>query len=120
MTALDDDFNTPQALAVLFDFNKEANTLLNSGQPLGGGTLKAIDDLYRELGNGILGIVPDELGAPASAGLETELIQLLLDLRAEARARKDWGDSDAIRDRLAEIGILLEDRPEGTSWRLRQ
>jgi cysteinyl-tRNA synthetase len=120
MTALDDDFNTPQALAVLFDFNKEANTLLNSGQPLSGDTLKAIDDLYRELGNGILGIVPDELGAPASAGLETELIQLLLDLRAEARARKDWGTSDAIRDRLAEIGILLEDRPEGTTWRLRQ
>lgn len=120
MTALDDDFNTPQALAVLFDFNKEANTLLNSGQPLSGGTLKTIDDLYRELGNGILGIVPDELGAPASAGLETELIQLLLDLRAEARARKDWGTSDAIRDRLAEIGILLEDRPEGTTWRLRQ
>jgi cysteinyl-tRNA synthetase len=120
MTALDDDFNTPQALAVLFDFNKEANILLNSGQPLSGDTLKAIDDLYRELGNGILGIVPDELGAPASAGLETELIQLLLDLRAEARARKDWGTSDAIRDRLAEIGILLEDRPEGTTWRLRQ
>jgi cysteinyl-tRNA synthetase len=120
LAALDDDFNTPQALAVLFDFNKEVNTLLNSGQPVSGGTLKAIDDLYRELGNDLLGIVPDELGAPASAGLETELIQLLIDLRAEARDRKDWGTSDAIRDRLAEIGILLEDRPEGTAWRLKQ
>ncbi len=120
LAALDDDFNTPQALAVLFDFNKEVNTLLNSGQPISSGTLKAIDDLYRELGNGILGIVPDELGAPARAGLESELVQLLIDLRAEARARKDWGTSDAIRDRLAEIGILLEDRPEGTTWRLRQ
>jgi cysteinyl-tRNA synthetase len=120
MSALDDDFNTPQALAVLFDFNKEVNTLLNSEQPISSGTLKAIDDLYRELGNGILGMVPDELGAPASAGLESELVQLLIDLRAEARARKDWDTSDAIRDRLAEIGILLEDRPEGTTWRLRQ
>jgi cysteinyl-tRNA synthetase len=120
MAALDDDFNTPQALAVLFDFNKEVNTLLNSGQPISGGTLKAVDDLYHELGNDILGIVPDELGAPASAGLETELIQLLIDLRAEARARKDWSTSDAIRDRLAEAGILLEDRPEGTTWRLTQ
>jgi cysteinyl-tRNA synthetase len=120
MAALDDDLNTPQAVAVLFDFNKEVNTLLNSGQPISGGTLKAIDDLYHELGNDILGIVPDELGAPASAGLETELMQLLIDLRAEARARKDWSTSDAIRDRLAEVGILLEDRPEGTIWRLKQ
>ncbi len=120
MAALDDDLNTPQAVAVLFDFNKEVNTLLNSGQPISGGTLKAIDDLYHELGNDILGIIPDELGAPASAGLETELIQLLIDLRAEARARKDWSTSDAIRDRLAEVGILLEDRPEGTTWRLKQ
>lgn len=120
LAAIDDDFNTPQALAVLFDFNKEVNTLLNSGQPLSGGTLKAIDDMYRELGSDILGIIPDELVAPSGAGLEADLIQLLIDLRAEARSRKDWGMSDAIRDKLAEIGVLLEDRPEGTIWRLRR
>jgi cysteinyl-tRNA synthetase len=118
VTAMDDDFNTPQALAVLFDFNKEVNTLLNTGQPISGGTLQAIDDLYRELGGGILGIISDKSETSVSAGLENVLIQLIADLRAEARTRKDWSTADAIRDRLVQIGIFLEDRPEGTTWRL--
>jgi cysteinyl-tRNA synthetase len=120
LSAMDDDFNTPQALAVLFDFNKEVNSLLNEGQPVSSGTLKAIDDLYRELGSDILGIIPDRLETSSSAGLENELIQLIADLRMEARARKDWSTADAIRDRLAEIGVLVEDRPEGTTWRLKR
>ena len=118
LAAMDDDFNTPQALAVLFDFNREVNALLNSGQPVSGGTLKAIDTLYRELGGKVLGIIPDELEAATKAGIEADLIQLLIDLRAEARARKDWATADSIRDRLAKIGVVLEDRPEGTTWRL--
>jgi len=118
LAALDDDFNTPQALAVLFDFNREVNSLLNDEQPVGGGTLKAIDGLYRELGGRILGIIPDQLEKSAGAGLENDLIQLIAELRAEARARKDWSTADAIRNRLAEIGVLLEDRPDGTTWRL--
>jgi cysteinyl-tRNA synthetase len=120
LAAMDDDFNTPQALAVLFDFNKEVNGLLNEGQPVSGGTLKAIDDVYRELGNDIMGIMPDQLETSSNAGLENKLIQLIADLRAEARARKDWTTADAIRDRLTEIGVLMEDRPEGTTWRLKR
>jgi cysteinyl-tRNA synthetase len=118
LAAMDDDFNTPQALAVLFDFNKEVNSLLNEGQPVGGGTLKAIDDLYRELGNDVLGIIPDQLETSSSAGIENKLVQLIADLRAEARARQDWTTADAIRDKLAEIGVLMEDRPDGTTWRV--
>jgi len=119
LAAMDDDFSTPQALAVLFDFNKEVNSLLNDDQPVSGGTLKAIDGLYRELGNDILGIIPDQLDTSSGASLENELIRLIADLRAEARARKDWSTADTIRDRLAEIGVLMEDRPEGTTWRLK-
>jgi len=118
LVAMDDDFNVPQALAVLFDFNREINSLLNSGQPVSGGTLKAIDAVFWELGGGILGIIPDELETSVGAGIESELIQLLITLRAEARVRKDWATADSIRNRLTEIGVLLEDRPEGTSWRL--
>jgi cysteinyl-tRNA synthetase len=119
-SAMDDDFNTPQALAVLFDFNKEVNSLLNAGQPVSSATLKAVDDVYRELGGDILGIIPDHVEASSSAGLENELIELIATLRMEARARKDWTTADAIRDGLAEIGVLLEDRPEGTTWRLKR
>jgi cysteinyl-tRNA synthetase len=116
--AMDDDFNTPQALAALFDLTKEANTLLNSGEPVSRGMPEAIDGLYRELGGDVLGIIPDQLPEEAGAGLEDALVQILIDLRQEFRQAKDWAKADAIRDRLVEVGIALEDGPEGTRWRL--
>jgi len=118
LAAMDDDLNTPQALATLFDLNKAVNTLLNSSAEIGGGTLKAIDETYRELGGRILGLIPDQLPQESGVGLEDALMRLLIDLRAQARSNKDWATADAIRRRLAEIGVLLEDRPEGTVWRL--
>ena len=116
--AMDDDFNTPQALAALFDLNKEVNTLLNSGEPVSRAMLEAIDGLYRELGGDVLGIIPDQLPEEAGAGLEDALVQILIDLRQEFRQAKDWAKSDAIRERLAEVRIALEDGPDGTRWRL--
>jgi cysteinyl-tRNA synthetase len=116
--AMDDDFGTPQALAALFDLTKEVNTLLNSGEPVSRGTLEAIDGLYRELGGDVLGIIPDQLPEETGAGLEDALVQILIDLRQEFRQAKDWASADAIRDRLAEVGIALEDGAEGTRWRL--
>lgn len=120
LEAMDHDFNTPQALAALFDFNKAVNTLLNSGQAVPEGVLKAIDQTYRVLGGDILGLIPAELtgGNGASHGLEEDLIRLLVDLRSAARKNKDFATSDAIRDRLAEIGVVLEDRPDGTVWKV--
>jgi cysteinyl-tRNA synthetase len=118
MAVMDDDLNTPQALAALFDLNKAVNTLLNSGQRVSGGTLAAIDQAYRTLGGEILGVIPDELAQETGAGLDDQLVQLLIDLRAQARAKRDWAMADTIRDRLAEIGVALEDRSEGTTWRL--
>jgi cysteinyl-tRNA synthetase len=70
------------------------------------------------LGGDVLGIIPDQLPEEAGAGLEDALVQILVDLRQEFRQAKDWAKSDAIRDRLAEVGIALEDGPEGTRWRL--
>ena len=120
--SMDDDFNTPQALAVLFDFNKEVNTLLNSGKPLSVATLQGIDDCYRRLGGDVLGIIPDRVEAAQreNGDIEGGLMQLLIELRSGARARKDWTTSDCIRDRLGTMGIQLEDRAEGTSWRRAQ
>ena len=116
--AMDDDFNTSQALAALFDLTRDVNTLLNSEEPVSRGTLEAIDGLYRELGGDVLGIIPDQLPEEAGAGLEDALVQILIDLRQEFRQAKDWAKADAIRDRLAEVGIALEDGPDGTRWRL--
>lgn len=116
--AMDEDFNTAGALAVLFEFTREVNALLASGEPVNRATLAAIDGVYRDLGETVLGLIPDPLPQQAGAGLEDALVRLLIELRQEARQRKDWARADAIRSRMAEIGIILEDGPEGTRWRL--
>jgi cysteinyl-tRNA synthetase len=118
LAAMDDDLNTPQALAALFDLNKIVNTLLNSGETVSAGTLQMIDAAYRALGGDILGLIPDKLPQESGMGLDDALVHILIDLRAQARKAKDWATADIIRDRLAEIGVTIEDRPEGTTWRL--
>lgn len=119
--AMDNDFNTPQALAALFDFNRAVNTLINSEQPVSQDTLKAIDDIYRTLGGDILGLIPANLAGGegvSTPGLEEDLIRILVDLRTAARKNKDFATSDAIRNQLAEIGVILEDRSDGTAWKV--
>ncbi len=119
LAAMDDDFNTPKAMAALHDLARAVNRMLDSGQPVARGTLAAIDQMFSELGGQILGIIPDQLEPPeVRRGLVDGLMQLILDLRQEYRAAKDWAHADAIRQRLAELGIVVEDRPEGPSWRL--
>jgi len=142
LDAMNDDFNTPQAIAVLFEFTKEVNALINSGEKFSRSSLQKIDDLYFELGERILGVIPtetDRLLLPrrmqtiawhtVKAGvdvrtptiyaesLEHRLIQLLVDLRNEARSNKLWSFSDRIREELGKLGIILEDKKDGTVWK---
>jgi cysteinyl-tRNA synthetase len=113
--AMDDDFNAPAAVAVLFDFAREVNNALGAASGLGREDLEAFAGLYRELAGDVLGLLPVKGGA--SGEKEAPLIRLLIELRNEARARKEWALSDAIRDRLGQIGILLEDGKDGTTWK---
>ena len=115
---MDDDFNTPAALAVLQDVTRQVNALLNEGGPQTLATLETIDAFYRDLGGEVLGIVPERVESATDAAREDGLVRLLIDLRAEARAKKDWATGDTIRDRLKELGVVLEDRPDGTTWKL--
>jgi cysteinyl-tRNA synthetase len=116
--AMDDDFNAPAALAVLFDLTTEVNKLVNSGATLSRGTLEAIDGTYQSLGGCVLGIVPNQLQQESNLELVDGLVKMLIQLRAEARQAKDYARADEIRDRLAALGVVLEDRPDGTTWRL--
>ena len=115
---MNDDFNAPGALAVLQDLTRAVNTLINEGGPQTQGTLAAIDDLFRELGGGVLGIVPDSADRGGDAGREDGLVRLLIDLRKQARDNKEWATADTIRNRLKELGVVLEDRADGTIWKL--
>ena len=118
VAAMDDDFNTAAALAGLFEFNKIVNTLLNAEAPVAQGTLQAIDAFYGETAGQVLGVLSGQSATAANADREAGLIRLLIELRAEARKRKDFATGDAIRNRLAALGVALEDGKEGTSWKL--
>jgi cysteinyl-tRNA synthetase len=115
--AMDDDFNAPLALGVLFDFSREVNQSLNAPQKLALNSLEAIDGLYGDLGGTLLGVVPAQFpDASGHAGAEAGLLKLIVDIRGEARKQKLWTLSDMIRDGLKAIGFAIEDKKDGTSW----
>ncbi len=116
-TALCDDFNTADALAVLFDLTRE----LNRAKSEGDAQAPALAALLRELG-GVIGLLQDDpaeflKSAVGEQSLSDTDIDALVVERAEAKSRRDWARADAIRDQLAEAGIQLEDGPQGTRWR---
>lgn len=117
LAGMDDDFNAPAAIAVLFDLTRDSNARIEAGE-VTRGTLEAYDAFYRQFGDTILGLIPDDLAEGKLSGLTDDLLEILIDLRAEFRERKDWARADAIRERLTAVGITLEDGSEGTRWRL--
>jgi cysteinyl-tRNA synthetase len=114
---MNDDFNAPAALATLQELTRRINSLLNEGLRHNHATLKAIDACYRELGGDVLGIIPDQVEHGTNFEREAGVIRILIDLRKQARANHDWDTADNIRDQLMELGIVLEDRPDGTVWK---
>jgi cysteinyl-tRNA synthetase len=116
--AMDDDFNTPEALAVLFDLAAEANRMRatgESGAPLG--LLKALAEIL-----GLLQREPEQfmqagVAEDAGNGYDAERIESLIAERLAARKSKDFKRSDAIRDELKAAGVILEDGAQGTQWR---
>jgi len=115
---MNDDFNAPAALGVLHDFTRGVNTLLNADQPVDRATLEAIDQFYGRLAGDVLGILADETADSGSAEREAGLVELLIEMRTKARENKYWEEADRIRNRLSELGVVLEDRPDGTVWRI--
>jgi cysteinyl-tRNA synthetase len=114
---MSDDFNTPAGLAVLQDLTRQVNSLLNDTTPLNAGALAAVEDVYQRLGGDVLGIIPSGDAGGGSAEREDGLMRLLIDLRAAARSSRDWATADRIRQALGELGVTLEDRPDGTIWK---
>ncbi len=113
--AMDDDFNTPGALSVLFDMARELNKLKAEQQP----QVDAFAARMRELA-GVLGLLYQDPETFLQAGLdddETKVIEALIQQRNQARANKDWAAADAARDKLKEMGVVIEDSASGTTWR---
>ena len=113
--AMDDDFNTPEAIAVLFDLAKEINKTRGMDEQKS----QYLGSLLNGLGN-ILGLL-EQNAEEFLRGDETDLdvarVEELIKQRNEARMKKDWAASDRIRDELKDMRIILEDGPDGTTWR---
>src|SRR5512135_1987085 len=109
--AMDDDFNTPLAMAALFELVKAINTARDQGAS--DEQLKASQDALREL-TGVLGL---RLAEKAGSGDADKFIEALVEVRNEVRKQKLWQLSDLIRDRLKALGVALEDSKEGTTWK---
>jgi cysteinyl-tRNA synthetase len=116
--AMNDDLNTSVALSVMFDIVRLTNGLLEDDNTTSG-TFSAVDVLMGRLGADVLGIVKDEYPqiAPADEQMLDKLVNVLIEQRNKARKEKNFGAADAIRDKLDEIGVVLEDRPDRTEWR---
>ncbi|MGB1298001.1 MAG: cysteine--tRNA ligase [Psychrobium sp.] len=113
--AMDDDFNTPEALPVLFELAKEINRVKDTD----GDKASELAAILIELG-GVLGVLQSDPVAFLQGGGEddeTAVIEALITKRNEARASKDWAAADAARDELTAMGIVLEDSAGVTSWR---
>ncbi len=112
MESMDDDFNTPQALAVLFDLTRELNRLRDEGEDI-----SQAQNLLKELSE-VLGLTLKGVGK--TAGGSDQFIQLLLDTRNGLRQAKQYQLADDIRKRLEDLGVLIEDTAGGTTWKARR
>ncbi len=112
--AMNDDFNTPVVIAHLFEGVKAINSTKAGTEQLTSEDIESLKDTFRTFIFDILGLLDES--TLENTHLIEELVGLLIEIRWEARARKDWATSDRIRDRLKDIGIQLKDSKEGTEW----
>lgn len=117
-TDMSDDFNTPKALASLFELVTKVNSL-KGGQlslnDLTASTLERLQKTFTDFIFEIFGLLEEDSSSGGN-GIVDGLMELILDMRQQARENKDWGTSDKIRDALKELDIQVKDGKEGATW----
>ena len=110
--AMDDDLNTPRALAAVFDLSREINRASEQGKDV-----TVSQDTLREL-VGILGIELESQSSDSDGDI-APFVDLLVNIRTELRGARQFALADRIRDELGELGVSIEDSSQGTEWRIR-
>ncbi|MCD6324807.1 cysteine--tRNA ligase, partial [Candidatus Bathyarchaeota archaeon] len=117
--AMDDDFNTPLAISMLFSIVKAINNYADANETIG----KPVKQQVLKIFTGLLDVLGIEWSIDKQetglTGLLEDVISILVDVRNEMRKRKEWEIADSIRERLKKRGIILEDTPKGTRWTIK-
>lgn len=115
--AMADDLNTPIVISHLFDASRAVNTVADGKGTISAADLDELRDVFKTFGEDILGL---RLGGEAAADTKAfaGAMDLLLDIRQQAKTSKDWATSDKIRNRLTELGFTIKDTKEGAEWTL--
>jgi cysteinyl-tRNA synthetase len=118
-TAMNDDLNTAIALSVMFDLVALAYDQISMNAA--SETLTAIDNMFMKLGGDVLGIIKERYTEQGQANTETldKIVKVLIEQRNTARQKKDFAAADALRKKLEEAGVVLEDTPGETVWRFK-
>lgn len=116
-TVMDDDFNSAQGVAVIFDFAKEVNRIIASDQKIKKDFFVDVKNFLTKTAVDVLGIMNFDLTVKGGGELEDALIEFLIELRNNAKKEKNFSLADKIRDRMKEIGVVLQDSKEGTAFK---
>lgn len=110
---MNDDFNTPKTIAVLFDLASIVNKIKSEQLSVSQNGLEMLQQTLKEFIEDILGLIPESEGNNEALD---GVMQLIIEMRKKAREDKDWDTSDKIRDQLAAVGIQIKDGADGSSW----
>jgi cysteinyl-tRNA synthetase len=122
--AMNDDFATPQVISNLFEACTVVNKLVDHKATICGDCLKELSEVMHLFTEDILGLKRSAQGAMLNGGSEAreeafgKVVDMVLELRAKAKAEKDWATSDKIRDELAAAGFEVKDTKDGVTWKL--
>jgi cysteinyl-tRNA synthetase len=116
--ALNDDFNSPIAIAVLFDWVRNINLLADNKEFVTANDLTTLRSTFRTILFEILGLKDEQNEGSSRSELTAKLIEMLLNMRIEAKAKKDFAASDAIRNELTKLGVIVKDRKDGYDWEI--
>ncbi len=116
--SMDDDFNSPKAVAVIFDFVREFNRFISENEKLPKKNLESAKEFLTKTAQEVLGILHFDSFAEVQKEFNGELIDFAIDLRRKFKSEKDYEYADSIRNELTKIGVVLEDSKDGTSYKL--
>ncbi|WP_373813640.1 DALR domain-containing protein, partial [Porphyromonas loveana] len=116
--AMNDDLNSPMVIAALFDAARAINAVHNGQGTITQADLDELREVFRLFLFDLLGMRDERASRASGNEAFAKAMDLLLNIRAEAKARKDWATSDKIRDELTDLGFTIKDTKDGAEWKL--